>query len=61
MRSTQLDERERQELINKCFDRVSDGDRYMSKWFLDADFPDIKRENVKDFLAWSLLDARYVC
>jgi hypothetical protein len=59
MRSTQLGERERQELITKCFDRVSDSNRYMSKWFLDADGVEIKRENVKDFLAWSLLDAKY--
>ena len=59
-RSTQLNEAERQELITKCFDRVSDSDRYMAKWFLDApDRKEIKRENVKDFLAWSLLDARY--
>ena len=31
----------------------------MSKWFLDADPAEIKRENFKDFLAWSLLDAKY--
>lgn len=56
---TQLSKEDRQVLITKCFDRVVDSDRYMSKWFLDAEPEEIKRENCKDFLAWSLFDLRY--
>ena len=56
---TRLSKKERNALISRCFDNISNADSYVSKWFLDADIEDIKRENVRNFFAWSLLDAQY--
>ena len=50
---------ERHALISKCFEDMPNPDLYISKWFLNADIEDIKRENVRNFFAWSLLDAQY--
>lgn len=48
---------DRHSLISRCFQLIPNGDWYVSKWFLGSPARDVKRENVKDFLAWSLLDS----
>jgi len=49
---------QRQRLYQKCMNTVSDPDRFLAKWFLDSQFPEIKRENVKDWLRWAFLSKR---
>ena len=50
---------ERELLFQRCLDSVSDQERFFSKWFLDAPPKEIKRENVKEFYAWSLMNKKY--
>ncbi|KAK3702119.1 hypothetical protein LTR37_015094 [Vermiconidia calcicola] len=50
---------EREKLIRKCFAHMREPDLYLSKWFLDAGSAEIKRENVKEFYAWSLMNKTY--
>jgi len=47
---------ERAALFDRCIANVSDWDRYLRLWFLDADTADIKRENIRDFLLWAFFD-----
>src|SRR5947207_10114862 len=47
---------ERKELFDRCIDRIPDPDRYLAKWFKDAPLSEIKRENVKEFYRWGLLN-----
>lgn len=49
---------ERQELFRRVKDNATDPELYLSKWFMNAKIEDIKRENVKEFFAWSLMNAR---
>jgi hypothetical protein len=51
-----LDRDGRRELFWKCWDKIPHPEYYLSKWFLDADPRDVKRENVKDFFRWALLN-----
>ena len=50
---------DRQALIRRCADRIPKPELYISKWFLESPLSEIKRENVKEFYAWSLLDKEY--
>ena len=43
-------------LFQRCHDNISDPERYLSRWFMDAPASEIKRENVKDFFRWAFLD-----
>ncbi|KAH7127199.1 hypothetical protein B0J11DRAFT_433640 [Dendryphion nanum] len=51
-----LDREDRKALYWKCWDRIPNPDHYLSKWFLGARIHDIRRENVKDFFRWALLN-----
>lgn len=51
-----LDRDGRKELFWKCWDKIPNPDYYVSKWFLGAKIHDVKRENVKDFYRWALLN-----
>lgn len=50
---------DREVLFRKCLDSVDDVDGYLSGWFLNSPLVDIKRENVKEFYAWSFLSKSY--
>ena len=50
---------ERQLLFRKCTEKIPDPDAYLSKWFLNAPPDEIKRENLKEFYAWSLMNKDY--
>jgi hypothetical protein len=52
-----IDRHERRELFRKCVQTMDDPERYLSKWFLDADLRHVKRENLKEFYAWAFLNA----
>jgi hypothetical protein len=51
-----LEREERKELFWKCWDKIPNPEYYLSKWFLDAKPEDVKKENVKDFFRWALLN-----
>jgi hypothetical protein len=51
-----LDKEERKELFWRCWDKIPNPEYYLSRWFLGARSVDIKRENVKDFFRWALLN-----
>lgn len=56
---TRLSKTDCDALISRCIKDISDAESYVSKWFLDTDVKHIKRENVRNFFAWSLLDLKY--
>jgi len=48
--------KDRQILFDRCAKSIPDIEPYLRKWFLNAPFSEIKRENVKDFYIWALLN-----
>ncbi|MCJ1421370.1 hypothetical protein MMC32_007733 [Xylographa parallela] len=53
---TTLSRDERQRLFRLCHENVPDAELYLRKWFNWAPITDIKRENVKEFFCWALLN-----
>lgn len=51
-----LSREERKQLFWRTWDKIPNPEYYLRKWFLDANSQDIKRENIKDFLRWALLN-----
>ena len=51
-----LNKEERKELFWKCWDNIPNPEYYLSKWFLGARPRDVRRENVKEFFEWALLN-----
>lgn len=47
---------ERQNLLDRIKDNVADPELYLSEWFMNAKIEDIKRENLKEFFAWSFMN-----
>lgn len=56
---TPLSKADRRDLFEKSLSHLSDPEQYLSKWFLRAPLDHIKRENVKEFYAWSFLNKPY--
>lgn len=50
------DRQQRERLVQRIKHNVADPEMYLSKWFLNAKIEDIKRENLKEFFAWSLFN-----
>ena len=63
------DSQARKDLILKCWDALETAARpdrkeediqaFLSGWFLGAPFAEIKRENLKSWVAWAFLDRDY--
>jgi hypothetical protein len=51
-----LDKDDRKALYWKCWDKIPHPEYYVSRWFLGARAAEIKRENVREFFSWALLD-----
>jgi hypothetical protein len=51
-----LNKEERKQLFWKCWDNIPNPEYYVSKWFLGARPGDVRRENVKEFFEWALLN-----
>lgn len=51
-----LEREDRKELFWKCWDRIPNPEYYVSKWFLGAKPWEVRRDNVKDFFRWALLN-----
>jgi hypothetical protein len=51
-----LSQEERAKLFKRCNATVKDPEKYLSQWFLGAKEGHIKRENVKEFIRWALLE-----
>ncbi|OTA89094.1 hypothetical protein M434DRAFT_23531 [Hypoxylon sp. CO27-5] len=47
---------ERRALFQRCLANVPDGRRYLQMWFLGAEEPEIRRDNVRDFILWAFFD-----
>ncbi|OJD34176.1 transcription initiation protein spt5 protein [Diplodia corticola] len=47
---------QRARLFSRCSDHVPDFERYLRGWFMGAPLSEIKRENLREFLAWAFLD-----
>ena len=47
---------ERQRLFDKGHAQVTDPEAFLSKWFQLAPLSEIKRDNVKDFFCWAMLN-----
>jgi len=47
---------ERRRLFKLCQQNIPDPNRYLSMWFKDAPASEIKKENVKDFFRWAILN-----
>ena len=54
-----LEKQARSSLFNKCLENTHDRETYFSEWFLNSPASDVRRENVKEFYAWSILDKKY--
>ena len=48
---------ERQRLFQRVVANVADPELYLSKWFMNAKIEDIRRDNLREFFAWSLMNA----
>ncbi|KAI9697030.1 MAG: hypothetical protein M1836_004991 [Candelina mexicana] len=44
-------------MTGEAGDNIPDPDHYLSKWFLDAPLHEIRRDNVKEFYRWALLNS----
>jgi len=53
---TNLSRQERRALFEKCWASVPDMEYFLKTWFKGAPLHEIKRENVKDWLAWGFLN-----
>lgn len=40
----------------KCWDKIPNPEYYVSKWFLGAKPWEVRRDNVRDFFRWALLN-----
>ena len=47
---------ERQRLFQKGYENITDPEAYLCKWFLNAPLSEIRRDNVKEFYCWALLN-----
>lgn len=47
---------QRQILFERCSQWILDPEYYLRKWFLNSPPSEIKRENVKDFFRWAMLN-----
>lgn len=50
---------QRHVLFQRCINTITDPVLFLRQWFLDAPLVTIKRENVKEFWAWTLMTRKY--
>ena len=51
-----LEKEERKELFWRCWDKIPHPEYYVSRWFLGARPGEVRRENVREFFSWALLN-----
>jgi pimeloyl-ACP methyl ester carboxylesterase len=51
-----LNKEERKELFWRCWDKIPHPEYYLSRWYLGARSSEIKRDNVREFYEWALLN-----
>jgi hypothetical protein len=51
-----LDKEDRKALFWKTWERIPNPEYYLSKWFLGARSYEVRRDNVRDFFKWALLN-----
>ncbi|KAF2732516.1 hypothetical protein EJ04DRAFT_496879 [Polyplosphaeria fusca] len=47
---------DRHDIFQKCAEHIPNPEYYLSKWFLGARSFEVRRDNVKDFMAWAMLN-----
>lgn len=47
---------DRKDLFWKCWDKIPHPEYYVSRWFLGARPGEVRRENVKEFFEWALMN-----
>ena len=50
------DAAERKALFWKCWDKIPHPEYYVSRWFLGARVGEVRRENIREFFAWGLMN-----
>ncbi|KAF2766914.1 hypothetical protein EJ03DRAFT_344871 [Teratosphaeria nubilosa] len=50
---------ERSVLVRRCLGSINNLKPYILKWHLDSPLSEVKRDNVKEFFAWSFMNKRY--
>ncbi|OCL06219.1 hypothetical protein AOQ84DRAFT_390332 [Glonium stellatum] len=53
---TLLSRERRQILFQRCYQTISNPERYLTNWFLGSPLSEIRRENIKDFFRWAFLN-----
>jgi pimeloyl-ACP methyl ester carboxylesterase len=51
-----LDKEDRKELFWKCWDKIPHPEYYISRWFLGAKPGEVRRDNVREFYEWALMN-----
>ncbi|KAJ4371928.1 hypothetical protein N0V86_008482 [Didymella sp. IMI 355093] len=51
-----LDKEDRKALFWKCWDKIPHPEYYVSRWFLGARPGEVRRDNVKEFFEWALMN-----
>jgi pimeloyl-ACP methyl ester carboxylesterase len=51
-----LNKEERKELFWKCWDKIPHPEYFLSRWFLGAPPGEIRRDNVREFYEWALMN-----
>lgn len=51
-----LSKEERKELFWKCWDKVPHPEYFVSRWFLGAKPSEVRRDNVREFYEWALMN-----
>jgi pimeloyl-ACP methyl ester carboxylesterase len=51
-----LNKEERKELFWKCWDKIPHPEYFLSRWFLSAQPSEVRRDNVREFYEWALMN-----
>jgi hypothetical protein len=51
-----LNKEERKELFWKCWDKIPHPEYFLSRWFLGAQPSEVRRDNVREFYEWALMN-----
>jgi pimeloyl-ACP methyl ester carboxylesterase len=51
-----LGKEERKELFWKCWDKIPHPDYFVSRWFLGARASEVRRDNIREFYEWALMN-----
>jgi hypothetical protein len=56
LQGTEMSQQDRKELFHKCMESIPDMDYFLSVWFKGANTKDLKRHDVREWLAWAFFN-----